>query len=819
MASDTSNLPAEKLGESSAAGSAVLPRPSGSVPAPGSEVAYVASTRSEAADNNACDGRLKNATSVFQQPYAIYAFTGLALSVFITAIFYVPDAQIAGRVGCLLGAALSYYVGARWLHASSQIAISKSNHATALADDDLDQKMEQLEDAKWQLNDSAARYRDLLDHHQDMIIRLDAAGDLTFANRAFCRKFALRFEDIVGARLGADLIQAIVSSDIECEGPRIPSRRRVMETSDGSRLIEWSARRVATDNGSDVQYTGRDVTEMAAAQKALEDARDEAQIANRSKSRFLASMSHEIRTPMNGILGMANLLNDEKLSKQQKTYVGAIELSARNLLNIIDEILDFSKIEAGKIRLYNHYFSVEDTALSVVELLAPVAQEKGLEIAWTVDQCARGEFFGDATRVRQVLMNLVSNAVKFTDEGGIRVSVKAVDPVDSDQDPMSHIEIRVSDTGVGLTQEEQDSLFAEFAQSDQALKRQAGGTGLGLAISRRLTEAMGGGLTVESVVGQGSTFVARMRLKPVIGASVGHNFANLQRFLNLKVLLAFDRAIERAALAEVLRDGGIGVVECTLEDASSIVTEAGRNKQPFTRVIVDADEDPDVAEQLLKCVVAAAVDAGLSKSDVRSVFLVGISSRDALPVYKDRGFDSYIVRPVRPKTLFEQLLSERAGAPEQDPSAAGKRNASQNSADPQFSGPLRFLLVEDNDINALLVVHQLQRAGHYVERVCDGVSALGQMQDVLARTRERFDVILMDVLLPQMDGLETTEKIRSLFAEHNRDYARPPVIALTANAFDEDRDRCLAAGMDDYLAKPFDRDMLNAVLARCLNQA
>ncbi len=798
MTTGNSNLPAERFGENSAtsAGTEIV------VPDEGRDM------RSPIAASNA-GGLLHNKIIIF-------GMTGAAMAVSGTTLFLLPAPDIAGRVLCLLAIALSYWVGCEWYNSSTAPKPDSSPASDPAVLQSIDQKMEQLEDAKWQLSDSAAHYRDLLDQHHDMIVRRNGAGLLTFANRAFCRKFDIVLEATLGQPIEQEAIESVelsLLSDVEPDADASERRYRdLMETVDGERWIEWESRQVGTGEDLEVQYTGRDVTEAVQAHQALEEARDQAQTANRSKSRFLASMSHEIRTPMNGILGMANLLNDEQLNEKQKTYVSAIDLSARNLLSIIDEILDFSKVEAGKITLSQRYLSIEDIVLSVVELLAPSAQEKGLEIAWTVDSAAQGEFVGDGARVRQILLNLVSNAVKFTDHGGVRVSVSAEDVANSGQDAPKRIEIRVSDTGIGLSKADQCALFSEFSQTDQAIKRQAGGTGLGLAISRRLAEAMGGSLTVESNVQTGSTFIARLELQPIFGASAGHTFATLQDTLKLKVLLAFERVLERAALAEVLSDSGIAVVECSLDEAATVAKQAAKNGLPFSRIIVDTDDDPTAASSALKTMIEAACAAGLKPHDVRGLVLVNISSRETLPAFQSVGYDAYLVRPVRPKTVFEQLIAERRNNQTATISAPSK--ISYAPQQPTASG-LRFLLVEDNDINALLVDHQLKRLGHIIEHVSDGTQAVAAMEQVISGELEPFDVILMDVLMPEMDGLEATRQIKQLFASAATCDSQPPVIALTANAFDEDKQRCLDAGMDDYLAKPFDQHMLSSVLARC----
>lgn len=679
----------------------------------------------------------------------------------------------------------------------------------------LEDEIEHLEDAKWQLSESAARYRDLLDQHQHMIIRVDRDGVLTYSNRAFEQKFLINAcqEDLPGKCLSQQIDTVIADLDA---GRSSQNRSVEMSTSDGARWIEWEAQAVQSVLGDEIQYTGRDVTDAVIARKELEDARDRAQSASRAKSRFLASMSHEIRTPMNGILGMSDLLKDGTLNAQQETYVNAIDLSARNLLAIIDDILDFSRLEAGKMKFSNRYFSLEETILSVVELLAPAAHEKGLQLAWTVDPGARGEFYGDASRVRQVLMNLLSNAVKFTDTGGIRVTVtSAVLAPDKDAEQNLAIDIRVKDTGIGLSKQDCEELFFEFAQTDEALKRQSGGTGLGLVISKHLSEAMGGTLAVESVPGVGSEFIAKLRLRPVFGPSLPKTYTGLSSAFNLNVLLAFDRDLERQALVDILHDSDIPVHACTLAEADDALKKAYQSGRPFTRIIVDEDTVPDYAAQLLRHAKAIAEESKIDVANVRGLVMVNMLSRDALPAFRRHDFSAYIVRPVRPKTLLDQLLASDVARPAQ----TGEAGCEAEAQTVQTGGnePLHFLLVEDNDINALLVEHQLQRGGHSLVRAKTGNAAVELVRRQGNDGSAPFDVILMDVLLPEMDGIEATKCIHALYKSTDRLKQRPPIIALTANAFDEDRERCIAAGMDDYLAKPFDQHMLDQVLKRCLS--
>lgn len=725
----------------------------------------------------------------------------------------------AGLAGLAAGLAVGVVGPVLWRwalfnrdHVFTEDSIETSENRDRLLDE-LDQKIEQVEDARWQLDERVQRYRDLLDQHQDMIVRLNSDGEVTFANRAFCQMFGVDLKNVVGRRPRDDIAQVLSRHSLILDKQAHTQITEQLETENGTRWIAWQGQAIDTNNGLERQYDGRDVTDDVTSNQALKEARDEAQQANRAKSRFLASMSHEIRTPMNGILGMAQLLQNEPLTRQQTTYVDAIDLSARNLLTIIDEILDYSKIEAGRLVLSDRRFSIEHIVLSVAELLAPGAHKKGLELAWTVHPDACGAFVGDSARVRQILLNLVSNAVKYTDRGGIAVTVQRGPKDEALATGVTPIIVRVTDTGIGLSEQEQRSLFSEFSQTDQALKRQAGGTGLGLAISRRLAKAMGGSLTVKSAVGAGSTFTAELYLREAeTGEQNARTLAHHSQ--DTRVLLAFDRPIERAALRESLEQLNVHAVSSTLSKAAGTLADAKVRAQAFTHLVVDDRGDPEVAGKLLASLQTLAAEKGDAQKAVRGLVMVDMLSRDRLPEFEVRGFEGYLVRPIRPQALLEQLskssfaLESETSKPHPDLPV---------SAEPT-DRPLRFLLVEDNDINALLVEKQLRQAGHTIERDATGADALSRIRRCLTGREAPFDVILMDVLLPEMDGLEATRMISKLYRTDLHAEVRPPIIALTANAFEEDRQRCLEAGMDDYLAKPFDQQMLQAVLARCLAQ-
>ncbi|HJU30254.1 MAG TPA: ATP-binding protein, partial [Hyphomicrobiaceae bacterium] len=394
----------------------------------------------------------------------------------------------------------------------------------------IERGLESLEDIQWEMRENEARYRDLLDNQADVILRRDEQGRLTFVNQTFCRLFGLDR----GMVLGRPFRPRVLAGD--SPNPLTPAselrRQRYVqqiETARGPRWFEWDEHAVTGADAviSEVQCSGRDISERLRTEADLRDARKQAEAANRAKSRFLAAMSHEIRTPMNGILGMTSLLTDTELSAEQRTYAHAIERSARTLLTLIDEILDFSKIEADKLQLNQAPLSVGECVQGVVELLAPKAYEKGIDLGWAVDPSLPRPLLGDEVRVRQIVINLLGNAIKFTDKGGVLVTVRKSQSrkPDGDADDL-WVVIAVEDTGLGIAAETLPSLFSEFEQAEDAVRRRQGGTGLGLAISRRLARAMGGDIHVASAPGHGSTFTATLRLKMAPGAAIAGELVN-----------------------------------------------------------------------------------------------------------------------------------------------------------------------------------------------------------------------------------------------------------------------------------------------------
>ena len=727
----------------------------------------------------------------------------LVLACLVLALWIMPARFSAAHVLIATAALLTLLAA---LPAFQAIAASDTqstaNTSGSMFGDRLERKFEHLQDMQWTLSEDEARLRALLDAQDEMILRRDIQGRLTFVNKAFCVAFGTSAVKVLGTAFSPVCIERAHPAGPHHAGDRYRSYELV-ETVSGPRWICWETSPLQTTGTStEIQISGRDVTAEREADAALTDARDQAEAANRAKSRFLAAMSHEIRTPMNGILGMAGLLRDTPLAPDQETYVRAIDQSARNLLTLINEILDFSKIEAGKLVLNTAEFDLSGIVQGAVELMAPLAEEKGLEIAWTVEPACRGRFLGDEARLRQILLNLISNAIKFTDTGGVSVSVGRDLQKPTAASGMALV-ITVKDTGIGLSDRDLAMVFAEFEQADAAITRARGGTGLGLAISMQLARAMHGNIGVVSTLSEGSAFTLRLELEAIAEPISGID-PRPEIQARETVLLACDRLMEREVLATHLTQEGLACIVSPSREALRAIADAARNNAPVTTLVVECDGDAAFAGRLLSEAKELAYP-----STVKGVVLISPLARDGMESFRRHGFTGYLVRPVRPQSMINQVLTNRVN----DGSPCEPALTLPVSAHDERAPACRVLLAEDNAVNRLLASRILERAGCEVVTAQDGLEAVTAVRRGIEGIGAPFALILMDMQMPVMDGLGASRAIRSLF-ESQPGLTCPPIIAVTANAFAEDRDRCLAHGMDDYLAKPFDGDELEAMLLK-----
>ncbi len=750
-------------------------------------------------------------------PSAILVLT----AAFLAVVAFSQDAQWFSAQMSALVAALALIVAAAallWSQRATRLETIQGSILEHLAAR-LEGGIESLNDLHWELRESETRYRDLLDHQGNLIVRRDEAHRLTFMNDAFCRTFGVRQSDVIG-RVFEPVVHDGPSKEEVLELPLDNGPRRYeqsMETADGARWFAWEEYPIRDDDDrlKEIQCVGRDITQQRHAESVLQGAREEAENANRAKSRFLAAMSHEIRTPMNGILGMTGLLTDTNLTPEQGTYARAIKTSAKTLLSLIDEILDFSKIEAGKLELHPAPFALADAVQGVVELLAPRAFDKGLQIGWYADPDLPSDVIGDEIRIRQILMNLVSNAIKFTDSGGVTLEVSAGEGEAASGAGAVAVSFSVHDTGIGLRPDQLKTIFDEFEQADSGRARRHGGTGLGLAISKRLVEMMEGEISAASGAGRGSVFTVMVPLKKAPGTGTLRD--DWHPPSERKILLVGAGELEAHAIAALLTRSGSQVVCAGPAEAIVEVWSAADRGAPFDSVIAGA-----VAGALEDSanILAQARDARGSAGDVKSIVIIDPQQRGDIAKFKELGFDAYLVRPARPASLFAQLSStdDAESAANHDKTGLHAVSAGEVESKKEVRRR-RVLLAEDNDINALLARKMLERVHCDVVHARNGEQAVRTARAAFSAGNKHFDLILMDIHMPEMDGLDATREILQLYGGCAAgEDGRPPIIALTANAFPEDREQYLEAGLDDYLAKPFDCDELDALLEKWTEQ-
>jgi len=680
---------------------------------------------------------------------------------------------------------------------------------------ELEQEIVDRQSAQESLHESEERIRLLLDSTAEAIFGINRAGDCTFCNPATLRLLGFhQSQELLGKHMHTvmhhshtdgtayDEADCSISSSLQ-KGEGIHSQDEVFWHADGSffpaEYWAYPIRNHGVIVGAVVTFL--DITDRKRAETALREAKESAEAGSRAKSEFLANMSHEIRTPMNGIIGMTDLALDTELTAEQREYLGLVKSSADGLLRLINDILDFSKIEAGKLELEETEFDIRDAFSNILKTLAVRADEKRLELSMQVSSEVPNCVVGDPTRLRQLIVNLVGNAIKFTEQGNIVVQVDLQNK--SSDSYLLHV--CVLDTGIGIAPEKQKLIFESFAQADGSTTRRFGGTGLGLTISRRIVELMGGRMWVESKVGGGSAFHFTSMFRQSTLPGMEFHPPERQALEGLEVLVVDDNTINRNILGEMLanwrmkptlaEDGMAALREV------NIAQKAGRS---FSVVLLDAQMpglDGFATAQRIQenpALVGSVILMLTSKSHLGSAVRC-----------QELGVPVFLSKPVGQSELLDAILHV-LGMPELE--AHGPALPAFKPGVPQ-QRVLSILLVEDNLVNQKLATHLLEKVGHHVVLATNGREAL----DVLdRRSPPDFDLVLMDIQMPEMDGMEATAVIRQNEKSSGRHL---PIIAMTANAMTGDRERYLNGGMDGYISKPVSPGTMFAEIARCVDGA
>jgi len=633
------------------------------------------------------------------------------------------------------------------------------------------------------------------------IVAVDTEGRIKMCNSAFERLFQYVRADVIGVELNS----LVTPRECSEESAEFARRRRIGETvqattqrrrNDGTLLdveLYGVPMRVGGEEiGTLVIY--HDISERKKADEALRNAKEQAEEANRAKSEFLANMSHEIRTPMNGILGMTQLALETKLNDEQREYLGMVKSSADSLLTLLNDILDFSKIEAGKLDLDLSPFALRESMGEALKALGHLAHRKGLELAWHVDAGVPTWLVGDSGRLRQVLVNLVMNAIKFTEHGEVVVSVK----VESETQEEVELHFSVRDTGVGIPAAKRDLIFEAFTQADSSTTRKYGGTGLGLTISQALVKLMNGSISVESEPGQGSIFHFTARLKIPDATFIPSATVERTALRGLRALVVDDNETNRLILTELLSQWGMVPEQAgSGSEALKLLASGNHGSDPFRLALIDAHmpemDGFALAERVKKTPEASALNMFMLSSTVQS----GDIARS-----QEAGLAGFLTKPVQPSELLDAILGAMHSTEKMTEAGDDVQQVPQNS---DTGNGTRILLAEDNLVNRQLAKRLLEKRGYTVVIARNGIEALEAVE------KAEIDMVLMDVQMPEMDGLEAIRVIRS-----NEEISKRhlPIISLTAHVMKGDQEKCIEAGADDYIPKPIHAPTLFAAIER-----
>jgi PAS domain S-box-containing protein len=682
--------------------------------------------------------------------------------------------------------------GGRWLYVTAAALKNAEGGICGAVETVTDITKSKL--AETALRESQSLYQAIFDNNGSAMVIIESDTTISYANAEFCGLVGLPAEKVKGSKWtdyipSPELERMLDMHRRRREDPgSVPNKYecRIKDGRGGFRSVMLAVTMIPDTKRSVASLA--DITERKDMEARLIEAKDAAQEAVRAKSAFLAMMSHEIRTPLNAVMGMTELVLGGKLSDEQRRQLRTAHDAGEVLLGVINDILDFSKMEAGKLRLESAEMEPRHEVESVIEITAAVAASKKLELAYHVAGDVPDTVTGDAGRLRQVLLNLLSNAIKFTEAGEVVLCVTA----ERSEGPGATLKFTVKDTGIGIPESVKDRLFRSFSQADVSTTRRYGGTGLGLAISKRIVELMGGEIGVESVPGSGSTFWFTARLTP--SSRKIRSMEPSTALKGLRALVVDDNAVSREITGENLASWSVRYDEAESGTAAlSKLRAATAAGDPYSLLILDM-QMPGMDGLSL----ARAVHMDSSMAAARMILLTSLGHEAREEDLRAAGIEKFLVKPVRPSDLYEAILRRRvpaADAPDPEKPAAISRTPDRK---------LHILLAEDNKVNQEVAVSQLRQLGYAADLAGDGATA------VKAFSSSFYDLILMDCHMPGMDGYSAAAEIRRLEAGRTR----TPIVAMTANALEGDQNRCLAAGMDDYLPKPVKLTALEAVIKR-----
>lgn len=650
--------------------------------------------------------------------------------------------------------------------------------------------------------------RTVIDHIPNTVYVKDREGRKTLANLAELRIMGCKSEEEAIGKTDFDIYPREIAEKfyeddmaVIIHGKQVLNREEIIIDSEGNRKWWLTSKLPLRDEKGNIiglVGIGQDITERKRAEEEIRKAKEAAEAANRAKSEFLANMSHEIRTPMNGIIGMTGLLLETPLTPEQRDYAETIRNSSEALLTILNDILDFSKVEAGKLELEELDFSLHSVLEDTSDLMAFKAQEKGLEFICIIEPNVPQWLKGDPGRLRQIIINLVGNGIKFTNKGEVSIHVSKL----KQEEDVATLLFEVADTGIGIPEDKIPMLFQPFSQVDSSTTRRFGGTGLGLSISKRLVEMMGGKIGVKSVLGKGSTFWFTAQFKvlkePVVNGQPAIDILN-----GKKILVVDDNRTNRNLLSILLGNWGCIHEEVPSGEVALIkLKEAVENGQPFQVALLDMNMPEMSGEDLGKIIKS---DPMLSKTEL--IMLTSVNMRGDLERLRKIGFAGYLTKPIRQVHLLQMLagiFTPQLLTQSRQTSHAESTLTHTHTRKHRF----RILLAEDNITNQKVALKMLEKLGYHADAVANGFEAIKALTDI------PYDLVLMDCQMPEMDGYEATRYIRSPQSPVRNH--KIPIIAMTAHAMEGDREKCLLAGMNDYIPKPVTLKDLERILERWL---